>query len=99
MVQDLINSFEEHISSESFLEVPSSKNKLKDFLRHLPKSPGVYTFLDHHRNPIYIGKAKSLKSRLSSYFRESSEKTKKLFKVIWSKISPQLITQEIMFLL
>ncbi|MBL52087.1 MAG: hypothetical protein CMG57_09045 [Candidatus Marinimicrobia bacterium] len=91
MVQDLINSFEEDISLESFLELPSSKNKLKDFLRHLPKSPGVYTFLDHHRNPIYIGKAKSLKSRLSSYFGESSEKTKKLQKLLNSLKGIQLL--------
>ena len=91
MAQDLTKSFTEHISSESFLEVPSSKDKLKAFLRLLPKESGVYKFLDHQGTPIYIGKAKNLKNRVSSYFRESSEKTKKLHKLLISLKGIQLI--------
>ena len=35
----------------------------------LPKSPGVYFFKNAHGGIIYVGKAKSLKDRVSSYFR------------------------------
>jgi excinuclease ABC subunit C len=34
----------------------------------IPDSPGVYRFRDEHRRVIYVGKAKSLRSRLNSYF-------------------------------
>ena len=41
-------------------------------LQHLPARPGVYLFKDATGEPIYIGKANSLRSRLSSYFQELS---------------------------
>lgn len=40
------------------------KNKLKQ----TPKKPGVYQFLDHNGQVLYIGKAKNLKARLGQYF-------------------------------
>jgi len=36
----------------------------------LPDQPGVYVFKDENAKPIYIGKAKSLRSRVRSYFQE-----------------------------
>ncbi len=36
----------------------------------IPASPGVYRFLDGEGRVIYVGKAKSLRSRLSSYFQD-----------------------------
>ncbi|HZG99348.1 MAG TPA: excinuclease ABC subunit UvrC [Nocardioidaceae bacterium] len=36
----------------------------------IPDSPGVYRFSDRHGAVIYVGKAKSLRSRLSSYFQD-----------------------------
>jgi excinuclease ABC subunit C len=36
----------------------------------IPESPGVYRFRDEHRRVIYVGKAKSLRSRLNSYFSD-----------------------------
>ena len=34
----------------------------------IPESPGVYKFRDPHGRVIYVGKAKSLRQRLNSYF-------------------------------
>ena len=36
----------------------------------IPTSPGVYRFLDSEGRVIYVGKAKNLRSRLSSYFHD-----------------------------
>jgi len=36
----------------------------------IPDSPGVYRFRDPHGRVVYVGKAKSLRSRLSSYFQD-----------------------------
>ena len=38
----------------------------------IPTEPGVYRFRDEHGRVIYVGKAKSLRSRLSSYFQDIS---------------------------
>ncbi|NMN93548.1 excinuclease ABC subunit UvrC [Antrihabitans stalactiti] len=38
----------------------------------IPVEPGVYRFRDSHRRVIYVGKAKSLRSRLNSYFADIS---------------------------
>lgn len=40
----------------------------KKILIEIPDDPGIYKFIDNSKNIIYIGKAKSLKKRVSSYF-------------------------------
>ena len=42
--------------------------RLADKLAALPDSPGVYLMRDVHKQVIYVGKAKSLKDRVRSYF-------------------------------
>jgi excinuclease ABC subunit C len=44
---------------------------LKDKAEALPALPGVYIFKDEEGRPVYVGKAKSLKHRVRSYFQES----------------------------
>ena len=47
-------------------------------LRSLPDQPGVYQFMDRDGKIIYIGKAKSLKKRVSSYFGKKKHENYKL---------------------
>ncbi|HLV63384.1 excinuclease ABC subunit UvrC [Galbibacter sp.] len=53
-------------------------------LQTLPDNPGIYQFLDKEGKIIYVGKAKNLKKRVSSYFRQHHEngKTRVLVKKI-----------------
>ncbi len=44
-----------------------------EVLSNLPESPGVYLFRDKDRNILYVGKAKNLRDRVSSYFAEGSK--------------------------
>ena len=50
--------------------------KLKSKLSSIPSDPGVYFFKDKKDKIIYIGKAKSLKKRVSSYFNKSKHDVK-----------------------
>ena len=57
---------------------------LRSIVRRLPNKPGSYQFYDDEHTIIYVGKAKSLKSRVSSYFHTEVDRFKT--KVLVSKI-------------
>ncbi len=56
----------------------NDKPTLKEQVALLPLSPGVYQFLDRTGTIIYVGKAKSLRKRVSSYFVQSKEHSPKV---------------------
>ena len=45
--------------------------RIKEKLKNLPMSPGVYLMKNQNGDIIYVGKSKVLKSRVSSYFINS----------------------------
>ena len=59
--------------------------RLKNIVLNLPEKPGSYQFYDDSHIIIYIGKAKNLKNRVSSYFHKEVDrfKTKVLVSKIW----------------
>ena len=54
------------------------QDTLKAQVAALPLSPGVYQFLDKSGTVIYVGKAKSLRKRVSSYFVQNRDHTPKV---------------------
>ena len=67
---------------------------IKEELKKLPDSPGVYIMRDVKDNIIYVGKAINLKRRVSSYFQSKprSPKIEKMISLIdhlstsWSRV-------------
>ncbi len=52
------------------------KSKLKNKIENLPSLPGVYLFLNSAGKIIYIGKAKNIKNRVSTYFNSTPTSAK-----------------------
>jgi excinuclease ABC subunit C len=65
MIQHLLS-----LSSNSSTRM-STEEKLKSILTLLPDKPGIYQFLDSSGTVIYVGKAKNLKKRVTSYFSKN----------------------------
>ncbi len=55
---------------------------IKGFLKNLTKRPGIYKMLNDKGQIIYIGKAKNLKNRVSSYFRTKTASVKQQAMVV-----------------
>ncbi len=55
---------------------------LRDKANHLPLEPGVYLMKNAEGTIIYVGKAKALKNRVTSYFRSNSQHTPKTIKLV-----------------
>lgn len=53
---------------------PADRSKLKEKVRRLSEGPGVYLMKDRFGGILYVGKAKNLKRRVSSYFQAARRK-------------------------
>ena len=60
-------------------------DKIKSILKTIPTDPGVYRYYDDKGEIIYVGKAKNLKRRVSSYFNKQQQSGK--VKVLVSRIT------------
>lgn len=74
----------EQDASTKISEQQDTSFDAKAFIANAPKRPGVYRMYDAQQKILYVGKAKQLKKRLSSYFRKNvgSLKTQALVKKI-----------------
>lgn len=55
---------------------------LREKVKKLPLQPGIYIMKDKKGQIIYIGKAKALKNRVSSYFRSVEKHTPKVYRMV-----------------
>jgi len=69
----------------------AAKHVITDLLRKLPSTPGVYQFFNADKKIIYIGKAKSLKNRVKSYFADAADHGAKNKKLVESIVDLQWI--------
>ena len=70
--------------------------RLKNIVLNLPDKPGSYQYYDKEGTIIYVGKAKNLKNRVSSYFHKEVDryKTKVLVSKIWDITYTVVNTEE-----
>ena len=61
--------------------LPAQRARLEERLATVPPRPGVYLLKDAHGKVIYVGKAKSLRSRVRTYFRGGDERSQVRFLV------------------
>ncbi|MBR1620546.1 MAG: GIY-YIG nuclease family protein, partial [Prevotella sp.] len=52
------------------------KERLRNIVLNMPEQPGSYQYWDESGEIIYVGKAKNLKSRVSSYFHTEVDRFK-----------------------
>lgn len=67
------------------MEELRTNEHLQNIVRNLPEGPGIYQYLNNEGSIIYVGKAKNLKRRVSSYFNREHESGKT--RVLVSKIA------------
>ena len=54
----------------------SRREYLRNIVLNLPETPGCYQYFDQAGTIIYVGKAKNLKRRVSSYFNKEHDNRK-----------------------
>jgi len=87
------------VSILSNKKIISASQKLMNDILALPNAPGIYYFLNKKNDIIYIGKAKSLSSRVKNYFSPTAPyKAKKIVKQA-AKIKTEVTNSELTALL
>ena len=79
-------------STETPAEAPKTGvDVIASYLKTLPQSPGVYRMLDASGDVIYVGKARSLKARVSNYIRLGGH-TNRIARMIMATASMEFVT-------
>jgi excinuclease ABC subunit C len=71
--------------------VPTGPHVIAGYLKNLPGSPGVYRMLDAAGSVIYVGKARSLKARVTSYARAGNH-TNRITRMIANTAAMEFVT-------
>ena len=70
---------------------PAGPDVIAAYLKTLPSSPGVYRMIDQAGNVIYVGKARSLKARVSNYARLSGN-SNRIVRMIMNTVTMEFVT-------
>ena len=94
---DITDDHTVHPDAEGNTASAASEQKgtevIKHFWRTLPNAPGVYRMFDQNHEVLYVGKAKNLKNRVSSYTRETGH-SNRIARMIAETVQMEFITTE-----
>lgn len=79
------------VTSPPETPVKTGPEVIAAYLKHLPQSPGVYRMLDVAGEVIYVGKARSLRARVSNYSRLNGH-TNRIARMILATASMEFVT-------
>ena len=80
--------------TETVAEAPlaSGHEAIESAVRHAPTSPGVYRMLNAAHDVLYVGKAKNVKKRLSSYARANAPLPARILRMIAATVTVEIIS-------
>jgi DNA polymerase-3 subunit epsilon len=99
LIEKDINDFIGHSLKRNSREATLPPNLSKSVFDNLPDKAGVYYFHNEKGKVVYVGKAKNIKSRITSHFTGDSGKRKRLFHENIHNISYELTGNELVALL
>jgi DNA polymerase-3 subunit epsilon len=99
LIEKDANNFIEHSLKKNSKEATLPPNLSKSVYDNLPEKAGVYYFHNVKGKVVYVGKAKNIKSRITSHFTGESAKGKILFHENIHNISYELTGNELVALL
>ncbi len=62
--------------------LPETEKKIKTILKKIPGKPGIYKFIGKDDAVLYIGKAKDLKKRVTTYFNKNAKHSVRIEKML-----------------
>jgi excinuclease ABC subunit C len=65
---------------------------IEQAVRHAPNSPGVYRMLNAASDVLYVGKAKNVRKRLSSYARVSAPQPARILRMIAATVTVEIVS-------
>ena len=80
------------MTQESDTSAPTGYACIQAYLKTLDASPGVYRMLDAQARVLYVGKARNLKARVSSYSRPSPQHSGRIARMISETASMMFLT-------
>jgi len=79
--------------SEATVEpaIPTGPEVIQKYLKHLPNRPGVYRMIDPKGEVLYVGKARSLKARVTNYARPAGL-SNRILRMVMATASMEFVT-------
>ena len=91
MIEDTAQPEMPQAASVPLSERPTGPGVIAGYLNTLPTSPGVYRMIDLAGDVIYVGKARSLKARVTSYARAGTH-TNRITRMIAATAGMEFVT-------